>query len=131
MSDMGVDFQSHSWAHLDLVDLGYDACVEDLRRSKDLLESLLDRRVSHLAYPRGLHDADVRRAAQAAGYSHAFSLPEKVEPTGPYSVPRVGINRGNRVATLAAKSTRSYLAVRHGPVGAGVRRIRGLARQGR
>jgi peptidoglycan/xylan/chitin deacetylase (PgdA/CDA1 family) len=130
MSDMGVDFQSHSWAHRDLVDLGYEACVEDLRRSKDLLENVLGRTVRYLAYPRGLHDADVRRAAKAVGYSHAFSLPEKVEPTGPYAVPRVGVNRGNKVATLAAKSSRSYLPVRHGPLGEAARRIRRRARQG-
>jgi peptidoglycan/xylan/chitin deacetylase (PgdA/CDA1 family) len=124
MQGMGVDFQSHSWAHLDLVELDHDACVEDLRRSKDLLEEVLGSKVSHLAYPRGLHDVKVRRAAQRAGYSHAYSLPEKREPSGPYAVPRVGINRGNGVPVLAVKSARFYLTLRHGPLGAAVRRIR-------
>ena len=32
-----------------------------------------------LAYPRGLHDARVREAAAAAGYTHAFALPETAE----------------------------------------------------
>jgi peptidoglycan/xylan/chitin deacetylase (PgdA/CDA1 family) len=122
MHDAGIDFQSHSWAHLDLVDLGYDACVADLRRSKELLEDLLGGPVPHLAYPRGLHDEDVRRAAEAAGYTHAYALPERGEQPGPYSVPRVGIHRGNTVRTLAIKSARAYLPVRHGPVGKAARR---------
>jgi len=128
MRDLGVDFQSHSWAHLDLIDLGYKACVEDLRRSRELLEDLLGCRVSHLAYPRGLHDEHVQRAAGEAGYSHAYSLPEGTEQPGCFAVPRVGINRGNGVATLAIKSARSYLAVRHGPVGAAIRPLFRLIR---
>jgi peptidoglycan/xylan/chitin deacetylase (PgdA/CDA1 family) len=123
MQQMGVDFQSHSWAHLDLVGLDFDACVEDLRRSRNLLEDLLGRRVSHLAYPRGLHDSQVRSAAEKAGYTHAFALPEKAEPAGPYAVPRVGINRGNGVPTVAIKTGRTYLAVRNGSVGTAARRF--------
>jgi peptidoglycan/xylan/chitin deacetylase (PgdA/CDA1 family) len=129
MRDLGIDLQSHSWAHLDLVGLGYEACVADLRRSKELLEDLLGGAVSHLAYPRGLHDADVRRAAERAGYSHAYSLPEDTEQPGPYAVPRVGIHRGNGVRTLAVKCARPYLAVRHGPAGAVARRVSRLVRR--
>jgi peptidoglycan/xylan/chitin deacetylase (PgdA/CDA1 family) len=131
MRDQGVDFQSHSWAHLDLVGLGYDACVEDLRRSREALEELLGRKVSHLAYPRGLHDEQVRRAAERAGFSHAYTLPEQQERPSPYAVPRVGINRGNGVPTLAVKSARPYLGVRHGPAGAAARRLTRLVSRNR
>ena len=123
MRGAGVDFQSHSWAHLDLPGLGYDACVDDLRRSRELLEDLLGDRVTQLAYPRGLHDPVVRRAAEQAGYRHAFALPEGRESPGPYAVPRVGINRGNGVRALAVKANRAYLPLRHGPVGATARRV--------
>jgi peptidoglycan/xylan/chitin deacetylase (PgdA/CDA1 family) len=123
LRDAGVDLQSHSWAHRDLVELGYDACVEDLRTSKELLEDLLGAAVSHLAYPRGLHDADVRRAAERAGYTHAYALPEGREEPGPYAVPRVGIHRGNDTRTLAVKCARAYLPLRHGPVGSVARRV--------
>ncbi len=129
MRALGIDFQSHSWAHLDLVGLGYDACVADLRRSKELLEDLLGGPVPHLAYPRGLHDAEVRRAAEAAGYRHAYALPEQTEQAGPYAVPRVGIHRGNSVRTLAVKCARAYLPVRHGPAGAAARRAARLVRR--
>jgi len=128
LRDLGVDLQSHSWAHLDLVDLGFEACVADLRASRELLEDLLGGPVTHLAYPRGRHDADVRRAAERAGYTHAYALPEKPEQPGPYAVPRVGIHRGNGTRTLAVKSRRSYLPARHGPVGVVARRAARILR---
>jgi peptidoglycan/xylan/chitin deacetylase (PgdA/CDA1 family) len=128
MQGRGVDFQSHSWAHLDLVGLDHDRCVDDLRTSRTALEDVLGRPVSHLAYPRGLHNADVRRAAEQAGYSHAYSLPEGKEPAGRYAVPRVGVHRGNGRAVLAAKCSPSYLPVRNGAAGTLARRIRRVAR---
>lgn len=114
MQSAGVDFQSHSWAHADLTRLTFAECVEDLRESRELLESLLDRPVTLLAYPRGRHDEHVRAAAARAGYTHAFALPEGREAPGPYSIPRVGIYRGNGMANLRVKSARPYLPLRTG-----------------
>ncbi len=123
MQAAGVDFQSHSLAHLDLTQLPYDECVRDLRESRELLESLLGQPVRLLAYPRGRHNSLVRRAAERAGYSHALALPEGPEPAGPYAVPRVGIYRANGVPTLRLKSSRWYPRVRTGPI----HRLRRLA----
>jgi peptidoglycan/xylan/chitin deacetylase (PgdA/CDA1 family) len=112
MQDAGVDFQSHSWAHLDLPSLGYEACRLDLQRSRELLEELLGRRVPFLAYPRGRHDEQVRRAAEAAGYTHAVALPEGSETPGPYAVPRVGIHGSNSLMTVKVKANRAYLPLK-------------------
>lgn len=112
MQDAGVEFESHSWAHHDLTQLTAEECVRDLRESRELLSDLLGRRVSLLAYPRGLHDATVRQAAAAAGYTHAFALPETAEEPGDYAVPRVGIYRGNGPLVVRVKAARPYLRVR-------------------
>lgn len=112
MQSAGVSFQSHSDAHLDLTSLTFDDCVRDLRQSRELLESLLGRDVPLLAYPRGRHHEGVRAAAAAAGYTHAFTLPERRERAGPYAVPRVGLYRGNSVRNLQIKSSYPYLALR-------------------
>jgi peptidoglycan/xylan/chitin deacetylase (PgdA/CDA1 family) len=113
LRDLGVDLQSHSWAHQDLPELDEDACESDLRRSREFLEDLLHAPVPFLAYPRGLHDERVRRAARRAGYTHGFALPEGPERVDEYAVPRVGIHRGNGTRTLAVKAQRRYLDVRH------------------
>jgi peptidoglycan/xylan/chitin deacetylase (PgdA/CDA1 family) len=112
MQDAGIDFQSHSWAHRDLVDLTMEECVRDLRDSRELLSEVLGRPVTLLAYPRGLHNEQVRKAAERAGYSHAFTLPEGPEEPGPYAVPRVGIYRGNGRLTVGMKAARPYLRLR-------------------
>jgi peptidoglycan/xylan/chitin deacetylase (PgdA/CDA1 family) len=124
MQSRGMDFQSHSYAHLDLTRLSFDDCVRDLRDSKESLETLLGRPVPLLAYPRGLHDEGVRAAAARAGYTHAFTLPEAREQPGPYAIPRVGIYRGNSLANVRVKSTRSYLPVRTGRAYAVARQVR-------
>lgn len=112
MQASGVAFESHSFSHLDLTQLSFEQCVDDLTRSRELLESLLDRPVRLLAYPRGRHNAAVRAAAQRAGYTHAFTLPEDREDPGPFAVPRVGIHRGNGAGHLRLKTARPYLGVR-------------------
>jgi peptidoglycan/xylan/chitin deacetylase (PgdA/CDA1 family) len=112
MQDAGVTFQSHSWAHTDLTALSEEDCERDLRDSRELLSDLLGRAVTLLAYPRGRHSEAVRRAAERAGYSAAFTLPERPERPGPYAVPRVGMHRGNGPWVLRVKAARPYLALR-------------------
>jgi len=112
MQDAGVDFQSHSWAHLDLTQLSEAECVRDLTESRELLSDLLGRPVTTMAYPRGRHAPHVRRAAARAGYTHAFALPEQAEQPSEYAVPRVGIFHGNSPLTVRVKSARSYLPAR-------------------
>jgi len=115
MQRAGVEFGSHSYRHADLTRLGFEECVRDLRDSRELLESVLGRSVRHLAYPRGRHNHDVQKAAQRAGYTHAFTLPEEPEEIGPYAVPRVGLYHGNSLVDLRIKSARSYLRLRATP----------------
>lgn len=114
MQEAGVRFESHSWAHLDLTRLSLAECVRDLRDSRQLLESVLGRPVTMLAYPRGRHDATVRTAAERAGYRYAFSLPESREPVGPYSIPRVGVYHGNSLTRMRIKCSPAYLQWRTG-----------------
>lgn len=115
MQDAGVDFQSHSWAHLDLTQLSESECLRDLRDSREFLSEVLGRPVTLLAYPRGRHSPHVRRAAERAGFSHAFALPEQAEEVDDFAVPRVGVFRGNGQVALRIKSARGYLRLRHSP----------------
>ena len=128
MQSAGIDFQSHSYAHLDLTRLSFDECVRDLQTSRELLESLLGRPVPLLAYPRGRHNDEVRAAAKKAGYTSAFSLPEGREQPGPYAIPRVGLYRGNDVRNLRVKSARAYLPVRTGAAYQLARQLRNVAK---
>jgi peptidoglycan/xylan/chitin deacetylase (PgdA/CDA1 family) len=112
MQDAGFTFGSHSYQHRDLTSMTESQCRQDLRRSREVLEDLLGRPISFLAYPRGLHNRRVHRQARLAGFTHAFTLPETTTPAGPYAIPRVGVYRGNGVLTLRIKSMRWYLPMR-------------------
>jgi peptidoglycan/xylan/chitin deacetylase (PgdA/CDA1 family) len=112
MQEAGVRFESHSLDHRDLRLLSDEECERDLRASRELLEDLLARPVTLLAYPRGLHDARVRRAAERAGYAFAFTLPEAREAAGRFAIPRVGIYDGNGTRGLRTKTSPWYLAAR-------------------
>jgi peptidoglycan/xylan/chitin deacetylase (PgdA/CDA1 family) len=112
MQDAGIEFESHSWAHRDLIELSAAECVRDLRESRELLSDLLHRPVTLLAYPRGLHNEMVRLAAEKAGYTSAFALPERAEQPSAFAIPRVGIYRGNGPSTVRLKASRPYLRLR-------------------
>jgi peptidoglycan/xylan/chitin deacetylase (PgdA/CDA1 family) len=127
MQAAGISFGSHSLAHRDLTALLEQECERDLKDSRLLLEDVLHRPIRLLAYPRGRHDERVRRAAQRAGFSHAFTLPEGPEAPGPYAIPRVGIWAHNGVGALRLKSSRWYLGLRTGRV---YRSLRGQAKDG-
>jgi peptidoglycan/xylan/chitin deacetylase (PgdA/CDA1 family) len=114
MQEAGVAFESHSLTHADLTRLTYAECLADLRSSRELLETVLGRPVRLLAYPRGRHAAHVRAAAEKAGYTHAFALPEGPEPVGDYALPRVGLYRDNGMRALRVKTAPPYLPVRTG-----------------
>jgi peptidoglycan/xylan/chitin deacetylase (PgdA/CDA1 family) len=112
LRDAGVRIGSHGSSHADLTGLGDLACERDLRESREILEDVLREPVPFLAYPRGRHDARVRRLAERAGYTHAFTLPERREPAGPYAWPRVGIYGSNGIGTLRIKTIPAYVSVR-------------------
>lgn len=112
MQDAGIRFGSHSYSHHDLTLLSESEAERDLRASRELLEDQLETRITLLAYPRGLHDDKVRRAAERAGFTHGFTLPDKQEPIGPYAIPRVGIYPGDGTRTLRGKTSPWYLRVR-------------------
>lgn len=127
MQQAGVRFGSHSYGHHDLTSLSQEECERDLRGSRELLEDLLGDPVRYLAYPRGIHNEVVRRAAARAGFTHGFALPESPEPVGPYSVPRVGVYPGDGELSLRVKTSEWYVPLRTSRVFPAIRR---LARRG-
>lgn len=112
MQKEGISFGSHSYAHRDLTSLTEEECERDLRASRELLEDLLGCRVPSLAYPRGLHNRTVQRAARRAGFEFAVSLSDDRFAVSDYALPRVGIYRGNSTSNLYLKSSWWYPRLR-------------------
>jgi peptidoglycan/xylan/chitin deacetylase (PgdA/CDA1 family) len=71
--DAGMEIGSHTLSHPDLRSLDDAALDRELRGSKAAVEEIQGRACRTLAYPYGLHDERVRRAAGAAGYELAWA----------------------------------------------------------
>jgi peptidoglycan/xylan/chitin deacetylase (PgdA/CDA1 family) len=129
LRDAGFDIGSHSYAHRDLPTLDEGEIVADLRRSRQVLEDLVERPVKQLAYPFGHHDERVRIAAGTAGFETSFAMADTDLPVSfPYAIPRVGLYRGQGVRALRAKTSPWFWRVRASPLQPLIARITGLRR---
>ncbi len=113
----GMTIGSHSRWHHDLTTLTEAEVYDDLVASRDILEDVTGGPISHLAYPRGRHNAGVRRAAERAGYQWAHALPETKDVGGQWAVPRVGVYPGNGKMALRVKSVPLYARLRTSSLG--------------
>ena len=90
LAEAGWDIGSHTRTHPRLTTLDDDALASELADSRADLEAALGR-CSSLAYPYGIRDARVVRAAREAGYLTAVTLPERITRSGRLEWPRVGV----------------------------------------
>jgi peptidoglycan/xylan/chitin deacetylase (PgdA/CDA1 family) len=116
-SRRGVGLASHTVSHPHLVRLPGDELRTELVESKRRIEEELGRECLWLAYPYGEHDARVRRAAEDAGYTRAFSL--RTAGRGDYACPRVALNRRDSIPRALLKASPL-----HYPVGELLERLR-------
>ena len=72
-NEAGMELGSHTMTHPDLRALDDEALHHELGRSRAEVEQVTGRPCRTLAYPFGLFDQRVERAAEAAGYELAWS----------------------------------------------------------
>lgn len=73
MSDYGIDIQSHTVSHSYLSQLTYEEQLNELKTSKEKLESITEKPVISIAYPFGDYDDNTILASKEAGYSLSFN----------------------------------------------------------
>jgi peptidoglycan/xylan/chitin deacetylase (PgdA/CDA1 family) len=67
----GIDIGSHSVSHVRLGGLPHDQVLDEVTRSRAMLQDVLGQAVDHFCYPYGSHDAQAVRAVAQAGYRSA------------------------------------------------------------
>lgn len=107
-----VDVQSHTCSHpffererARRSPSDYEAFVAtELGKSKKTLEERLNRPVDLLAWPYGIFDSALERAAARAGYVAAFSVVGRLAHSGEdlFSLPRIVVSNGARGARFEA-----------------------------
>jgi peptidoglycan/xylan/chitin deacetylase (PgdA/CDA1 family) len=100
----GIEIGSHTMAHLDMTSLSDARMLEDLTRSRRVLERELGHPVPWLAYPFGAYNARVERLARQAGYLLAVTTrPGAVQSARrPFALPRLRVLDSTGVRGLAA-----------------------------
>ena len=73
MSDYGIDIQSHTASHSHLNQLTYEEQLNELKTSKEKIESITGKPVISIAYPFGDFDDNSIAASKDAGYSLSFN----------------------------------------------------------
>jgi peptidoglycan/xylan/chitin deacetylase (PgdA/CDA1 family) len=105
LAALGAEFGGHTITHPHLRDLDDESLGRELGESRSLVEQHLGS-CEVLAYPFGEWDARVARAAEAAGYRFAFSLPQGPQPEGgALYIPRINVDRRDHALRFAVKLT--------------------------
>lgn len=72
--DMGMEVGSHSHQHLMLSDVEEGQVIEELKKSKEILEKIIDKPVLSIAYPYGDVPAQYGSIVKSLNYKLAFSV---------------------------------------------------------
>jgi peptidoglycan/xylan/chitin deacetylase (PgdA/CDA1 family) len=95
-----VTIGAHTCTHLLLSSQWWGTAFQEIRHSRDELESRLGHRISVISYPYGGHSFAVRRFVQALGFEYAFTTePRRTRQVGRHnylSIPRIDINQFTR-----------------------------------
>lgn len=105
MHDNGIDLESHTVYHEELDLLPYDKQLNTLKRSKEYLETALNKKVISVAYPFGKYNSNTIKAAKEAGYMLAFTTQPGFSrrSNGMFTLARVRINASDTTSSFAAK----------------------------
>jgi peptidoglycan/xylan/chitin deacetylase (PgdA/CDA1 family) len=107
----GIAIGSHGMLHEHMPRLSDAELRGTLRDSKALLEDLIGREVTAVAYPFGEHDERVRAMAAEAGYTTGYSTQRGVNRPGtdPFLFQRINVRRYAYLPLFARKLRLAYL----------------------
>ncbi|MGD7037007.1 polysaccharide deacetylase family protein [Methylotuvimicrobium buryatense] len=105
MSNAGMEIGSHTCSHPDLSQLPFKQQLDELTRSKQILEDIVQKPVTGFAYPFGRYNEDTLQAVQAAGYQWACSTRSGwfKKDDNPLLIRRVTVFSGDTSSVLARK----------------------------
>jgi peptidoglycan/xylan/chitin deacetylase (PgdA/CDA1 family) len=116
LAESGWEIGSHTCTHPHLTRLDDADLAWELTESRRRCSELIGRPCLSLAYPYGDFDERVRRAAEAAGYQAACTVPTRFHPVSPLAWPRVGIWHSDTDRTFALKVSPAVRRIRRSPL---------------
>ncbi len=113
MQKAGFWFAAHTLSHPFLTSLEPDEARREITESKRIIEEKTQDEAGFFCYPFGDFDSRTIELAKSAGFKGAVVTPTRpgIAET-PFTMKRVGINRGNSMFTFKAKLRGNYDAFR-------------------
>ncbi len=74
LSNAGVAFGSHSHHHCDLTALTFNQLTNELTRSKNIIEELINKEITSISYPFGKFNQNVTTKSKEVGYKFGFTM---------------------------------------------------------
>ncbi len=95
IAEAGIEIGAHSQGHPEFDRLSDDKLRDELEGPKRMIEDKLGFAVPGLAYPFGLWNKKVRRAAREADYAYAYAVSSAVATSGSdvFTLPRLTVQR--------------------------------------
>ena len=87
-----ITIGAHGVFHTDLTILSEQECLNELQKSKDYLEKLIQKEVSAIAFPFGTYNEKVLRAAEKVGFTQLLALDKIGNISHPQMRERFGVN---------------------------------------
>jgi peptidoglycan/xylan/chitin deacetylase (PgdA/CDA1 family) len=112
----GVELGAHTVTHPNLEEMSYDACLDEMVRSRDWVAELTGERVSTFAYPFCKYGPDAARAAHDAGFDAAVTCQWRGS-WKPYEMKRVMITGKDGPPSFALKMWELYGPLFHSRAG--------------
>jgi peptidoglycan/xylan/chitin deacetylase (PgdA/CDA1 family) len=106
MEKAGMEIGSHTCSHPDLTTLSYQQQLDEMTKSKLILESIIHSKISSFAYPYGKYNADSIVAVKDSDYQMACTTtarPGFGSENNPLLFRRIPILANDSVTTLAFK----------------------------
>ena len=100
-----IEIQSHTLSHEELPTLDSDSLQMELKKSKEILESICETEIDSICFPKGMFDKYVIKKALEAGYHKQFSS----LPGSYYSEVFPSVKRRSLVQFASEKEFKSIL----------------------
>jgi len=102
MQNNKISIESHTVNHVELDKIPYAKQLDTLKKSKDMIENILDNKVYYICYPVGKWNNDTLKAAKQAGYKMGFTTKNSLsnKANGLYTLNRVRINASYGITTF-------------------------------
>lgn len=108
-----IDFQSHTANHQELNILSYPNQLSELKKSKEVIESLIHNNTNVLCYPVGKYNETTKKAAKDTGYKMCFTTKYgfSTSSDGFYTLTRVRMFPGMNLESI--KRTMPSFSMQH------------------